>query len=244
MLHSFTSQDPDRLEILITDQDRETPEGMVKYPGLAHVPVLKQFTDNKMPSAHLMIDLETVGRPSKGRDGVQILTIGIATMGVLKGLIPDGYIKIRPALDSRFTHDEDTLNWWRSQNPEVRNEALSGTMSHEDAALVFLEYFRKCKEALRRLIAEKAAAGEPNVISEDIGVWGNGSGYDISIISAWLEILGHEVPWEYYHVFDMRTATLLFPKIARVRPPAETAHNALTDAQFQALSVHRILTGE
>ena len=204
-------------------------------------PVHKQYVSNKHPSAHLMVDIETTGLPDKGKFNVNILTIAVVPMGVLYGRVKSLYLKIKPVTDNRFFSDSSTLAWWNEQEPEVKAEALSGTLTHEEAAQRFVDYWKYCIQALAKYNTE---IGKNSQVSPDITIWGNGNDFDCSIIEAWLTILGHKRPWKFKDSHSMRTALLMCPQHVRSYPPANAKHNALVDAVYQAKTIHELLTGE
>lgn len=204
------------------------------------IPAHELDTTIKNPVAHLMTDIETLSVPYKGKFNCQILTIAIVPMGILFNQIPNCYIKINPKKDDRFYQDEKTLTWWNEQNEKTKNEAFSGTMSHEQAADVLLAYWDLCKQKIIE-INSKRALSNLKPFPLDIGFWGNGNDFDNSIISSWLEILERPVPWTYWNSHSMRTALFLNPQLKRVFPSDSESHNALKDAICQAKSINQLL---
>jgi len=189
--------------------------------------------------AHIMTDIETLSAPNKGRFNCQILSIALVPMGVLTG-VPSCYIKINPTPDERFFQDEKTKIWWGEQNKDVKDEAFSGSLSQEEAADVFIAYWKMCENKINELNDERLAQNL-RPYSMDIGLWGNGNDFDNNIIMSWLEILNRPVPWKYWNSHSMRTALFLNPQIKRVFPSANTGHNALVDAKCQAKSINALL---
>lgn len=106
-----------------------------------------------------------------------------------------------------------TLRWWLRQdaeNPGVMGEALNG----KDDPIESLENF-------------------VNSIPPGVCVWGNGSIFDVVITENTLNAFDIKIPWEFYHVRDLRTLA----DMAGVNPRDcvfdGDKHNALHDALHQ-----------
>ena len=201
------------------------------------------YIKKKYPQAHLMLDIETLGTPTKGKFNVQILTIAMYPFGILAGKIEPFYIKLDPVEDSRFFTTQDTINWWSEQETAVKLESLSGDLTHEEGVDKFLKYYQRCLDIVSVINTQLSQDGK-EMINPNVAIWGNGCEFDNIIVQSWIEICGREVPWTFNNNHSMRTAGIIRPNIKRCYPPQNQAHNALVDAAYQAKSVHKMLTGD
>lgn len=166
---------------------------------------------------HVMIDIETLGVTPDAA----ILAIGACAFDPETGDVGDTFyagIELSYAIKNRRI-DADTLAWWLKQSEAARNAAFfQGTYT-----------LREALEALTAWLPSPAV------------VWGNGSGFDITLLeNAYLQV-GLLVPWNYRNVRDMRTIVALEAVGKDEIPPVGTAHNALDDAIWQATYVSKAL---
>jgi hypothetical protein len=109
--------------------------------------------------------------------------------------------------------DQGTVDWWGTQNEEVREEAMG---EHDR---VSLEEFSK---ELNRFVVGATR------------IWAQGTVFDIVILENLYRQLGKPVPWPFYTIRDSRT---LLKALGDSRQPGAMLHNALADCVSQAQAV-------
>lgn len=161
-------------------------------------------------SPDYMIDIETLGT---GQDAV-ILSIGVVGFDPHTGVVNEDdklYLRVDWKTQDGRKIDTNTLDWWLSQNREVMDETMSGSISLS-YALAQLSLF------LPRGTMK--------------GVWCNGANFDFGILSHAYKQIGEIAPWKYSQEFCMRSLRRLIdmPEFSRTG----NHHNALDDAVWQA----------
>ena len=179
----------------------------------------------------IMLDIETLSTESNAK----ILSIAaikfnrddICTTSILKDKELSFYRKIELSSydsyeDNKFHVDPKTVDWWRAQQADVRDEAVGGE-NRDPIKLVLLElsaFFGKCEK-----------------------VWANGSCFDCVIIENAFKTVGLNSPWKFWNVRDCRTiydlANVSLKNIEKIYPECKDfpAHHALYDAYKQTLIV-------
>lgn len=174
---------------------------------------------------HVMMDLETLGK----RPGDIVLSIG-AVVFTPTGVGVDGQnsrltfyrnINVISSLLEGFTWEDDTLDWWRRQDPNAKTALLSNPLPLRTVVTDFNSWFREV---------------------EGVEIWANGPSFDVTIWEAICRKLDMEVPWQFDKVRDCRTAYF----IGNFNPKTELGrvgvyHNAVDDAMFQAIAVQHAL---
>lgn len=157
---------------------------------------------------HVMLDLETLGT----RPGCPVLSIGAVEFDPTTMNTGQRFYDVcglAEQFDAGLRPDAGTLAWWAGQ-PNVA--AMFEGLAQASAALTFLN-FRQW-------------------FPGDALVWGNGADFDMPILAAAMQALGHAVPWKPFNGRCFRTLKNLYPGVPRVHPGE--AHNALSDAEAQA----------
>lgn len=165
-----------------------------------------------------MLDLETLST----RPEAVILTIGAVKFDPYSD-----YIDIENGLYHRVNVDEqtalgrhvqeETLNWWGKQDPEVFEEAMS-----EDNRIGLDDF---CKDLNRFLVGVE-------------NIWAQGPVFDIAILENLYRQLVKPTPWQFWQIRDSRT---LFGVHGDPREKGRAAaHNALMDCVYQAEGVQKI----
>jgi hypothetical protein len=116
------------------------------------------------------------------------------------------------------TTSDSTIEWWANQDPKVMDEAFDQT------GAVTVE------EALVQLNKWVVGVDE---------IWGQGYGFDITMLEDMYRSIGKPIPWQFWQISDARTITKRMPKDPRKGMQTDL-HNALSDAYFQAKSVQII----
>jgi hypothetical protein len=114
--------------------------------------------------------------------------------------------------------DQGTVNWWGSQNEEVREEALG---EHDR---ISLEQFT---QSLNRFVVGANR------------IWAQGPVFDIVILENLYRQLGKPTPWPYYLIRDSRT---LLKALGDTRTPGTMLHNALADCVSQAQAIQHAVS--
>lgn len=172
---------------------------------------------------HFMIDLETMSTASDAA----ILSIGVQPFDPRGDGIDEGAgllinVDLQACMTAGLRVDASTIMWWLAQSDDAR-AALYGKMS--DAVLL--------STALQELVAFGQRSGGWSWAK----IWSNGAAFDIPILEHAFRVCRRDIPWEYNNVLDVRTMKWLAPDVPRVTPTV--IHNALSDAQAQAVYVQR-----
>ena len=162
----------------------------------------------------VMLDIETL---ATSPDSV------ILTFGAIKFDPFDSSKEMREGLYFRINVDEQielgrnvdqgTVDWWGTQNEEVREEALgeNDRISLDD----FTRQLNKFVVGVNR-------------------IWAQGPVFDIVILENLYRQIGKPCPWQYYLIRDSRT---LLKALGDDREPGVMLHNALADCVSQAEAV-------
>lgn len=172
-----------------------------------------------MARTDCMIDLETLATSSDAA----ILTIGAVKFDPFGNDVENPqcekfYVKVDldSCNDINLTVSDDTIEWWATQSKEAQDEAFNpdGRVSIHDA---FADLYKFCWGAQR--------------------VWSNGAGFDIVICETVFKRIHKAIPWKYWQVRDVRT---MFDLGIDPQRPTVTAHNALADAEAQAICIQNV----
>lgn len=181
-----------------------------------------EITSTSRTCAHLMIDLETMGK----NPDAPIISIGAIFFDPQTGDMGPEFSKTIDLETAGGVIDRDTIKWWLKQSREAQSAIMTDEIPLDDALL-----------QLREFIDENS--GEFFV-----QVWGNGANFDNTILRRSYERQGIPCPWRYYNDRDVRTIVELGKAIdfdARMDIPFEgERHNALDDARHQAKYVSAI----
>lgn len=128
-------------------------------------------------------------------------------------------IKIKSCIDKGQHIDTKTRDWWNEQNEKSKYEALINPerVGLEEALKDFSIWFESIESQSKRTY-----------------VWGNGSGFDITILGESFEVCKIPIPWKFWLVRDLRT---LFD-LGGVRMkdlPENGKHHALHDCYRQII---------
>ena len=172
-----------------------------------------------MANSDVMIDLETLATSSEAA----ILTIGAVKFDPFGNGIDNSHNnKLYLKVDLDSCHDinlevnDDTISWWASQSPDAIEEAF-GSDNRIQITDAFADLYKFCWGAQR--------------------VWSNGAGFDIVICETVFKRIHKAIPWNYWQVRDVRT---MFDLGINPQRPAVTAHNALADAEAQAICIQNV----
>ena len=162
----------------------------------------------------VMLDIETL---ATSPDAV-VLTFGAVKFDPFDSSKPmNNGLYFRVNVDEQLALgrnvDPNTVEWWGTQNEQVRDEALG-------------ESDRTSLEDFTRQL-NKFIVGADRI-------WAQGPVFDIVIIENLYRQMGKPAPWQYYTIRDSRT---LLKALGDDRKPGELLHNALADCVSQAEAV-------
>ena len=164
---------------------------------------------------HATIDLETIDtRPQS-----TVLSLGGVKFNPFDDSEPHSemYFKIQIDDQDRLgrTASDDTIEWWTKQDPKIMEEAFD----QEGAITV--------EEALSKI--NKFCVGV------DI-LWGQGYGFDYTIMEDMYRSLGKPIPYNFWQVRDSRTLFSVCKEDPRKKIQNDL-HNALADAYYQSKAI-------
>jgi hypothetical protein len=167
--------------------------------------------------AHVMLDLETMGRDPGSAIGALAAVEFYLTTGLTgrEFYLP---IDLRSCEEYGLTLEADTVTWWLSQETTAQ-QSLLGQPNHAPPA-----------DLLQALIM---FAGWCKSIQDCEGIWGNGRWFDLGILGRAYQAVNCPKPWKFYQERDLRTLRQLggdldLPEFEGIK------HHALYDARHQA----------
>jgi len=171
----------------------------------------------------IVVDLETLGTA----EDAAILQIGCVIPLYSYRKLPiqidkffEATIAYEQAVNSEFSKDPDTLDWWEKQSSEARKSVFSGQDSYEEA-------FEKLRDWMLSIKAQ----------GFHIRLWGNGPEFDNRILDYSLRCYNIKELWGFRDNHSIRTAKLFFPppkKWLEETGAKYIKHTALGDAMYEA----------
>lgn len=162
---------------------------------------------------HMMVDLETLGTSPSSI----ILSIGAVTFVPASDFsYEDSIYRELNIRDQNRTIDTDTIKFWMAQETKP---PMDGICSLEEALAdltLFIETLRPKH------------------------FWANGTDFDFSLLKNAYDQAGMSIPWGYNDIKDYRTMRKLFRHVPIFEQNPD-AHNALSDAKYQAMHLSAIL---
>ena len=166
---------------------------------------------------NVMLDLETMGNGSNAA----IIAIGAVAFdgsGVKSKFYTE--VSLQSSIDCGGVADGSTVMWWLNQSAEARLAFKDNDKAPH--LMVALDEFRKW--------CEEIEVGE---------VWGNGAMFDNAILGNAYKSNGLVAPWKFWNVMCYRTLKNMNKDVKLER--VGTYHNAVDDAESQALHLIKIL---
>ncbi len=160
---------------------------------------------------NIMLDLETMGTDSDAA----IIAIGAVRFDTS---VTDSFYRVvdlQSSLDVGLTMSADSILWWLKQEDKARQAITVEGVALRSALLDFKKW-----------------AGE------DALIWGNGATFDNVILANAYNKSAIECPWHYSANRCYRTLKSFYPDVAFQH--VGVAHNALDDAQSQAVHLLKI----
>lgn len=163
-------------------------------------------------SNNIMLDLETMGTDSDAA----IIAIGAVRFDTS---VKDSFYKVvnlQSSLDCGLTTSGDAILWWLKQEEKARQAITIEGVTLRNALLEFSKW-----------------------VGKDALIWGNGATFDNVILANAYKKSALERPWHYSSNRCYRTLKSYYPDVAFQH--VGVAHNALDDAQSQAIHLIKIL---
>lgn len=173
------------------------------------------------PVTNVMLDIETYGLTP----GSVIKSIGAVKFGMFAesghGKILDRFyrrVDAQSCVRWGLTLDASTVEWWLSQSEEARKEM---TLPGENIRDVIVDF-------------------ETWVGEGEVNVWGNGAAYDNVLVAAAASAVGRPVAWAHKYSLCYRTVKNANKDLPIDAFRVRTHHNAMDDAESQALHLMAI----
>jgi len=166
-------------------------------------------------ATHATIDLETIDvRPQ-----ATVLSLGAVKFNPLTSEEPHSELYLKISIDDQDRLDrtvsEGTLEWWGKQDPKIMEEAFDQT----DAVTV--------EDALAEI--SKFSVGVDTF-------WGQGYGFDYTMMEDMYRSIGRPIPWNFWQILDSRTLFRVCKQDPR-KQIQNDLHNALADAYYQSKAI-------
>lgn len=163
----------------------------------------------------VMLDLETMGNNSNS----VIIAIGAVAFDE-DGVYDKFYVNVnmQTCLDVGMKVDGSTVEWWLTQSEDARDSLLKNRISIQSALSSFSKWY------------EDTNAEE---------LWGNGAMFDNTILGNAYKSCRMQIPWKFWNDRCYRTVKNMYPLVELER--VGTHHNAVDDAETQALHLIKIL---
>ena len=166
-------------------------------------------------TTHATIDLETIDT----RPQATVLSLGAVKFNPFDDSEPHSEMYFKISIDDQDrlgrTASDDTIEWWTKQDPKIMEEAFD----QEGAITV--------EEALSKI--------NKFVVGVDV-LWGQGYGFDYTIIEDMYRSLSKPIPYNFWQVRDSRTLFSVCKEDPRKKIQNDL-HNALADAYYQSKAI-------
>ena len=175
-------------------------------------------------SKDIMIDLETLGTDP----GDVVLSIGMVKFDLETGKIGDEFyrvINLEDSIKNGLTISASTFQWWLEQTRDAQKRL-----------------FDKNAPTLAEVLMDVCGF----IDKKTYKVWGNGSGFDLGLLSALFRKFNSPVPWAFWNERDVRTLADLVPGIKDEFLFQGTQHYAVDDCKHQikyCCAAYKILKG-
>lgn len=164
---------------------------------------------------HATIDLETIDTCPQAT----VLSLGAVKFDPRSAIEPHSELYIKISIDDQDrlgrTVSDGTIEWWSKQDPAIMEEAFDQT------GAVSVE------EALAQI--SKFAVGVDTF-------WGQGYGFDYTILEDMFRSIRRPIPWNFWQIRDSRTLFGICSEDPRKKIQNDL-HNALADAFYQSKAI-------
>ena len=164
---------------------------------------------------HGTIDLETLDTLPTAT----VLTLGAVKFNPYDYTEPHSKLYLKINIDEQDalgrTASDSTIEWWGKQDPAVMEEAFdqTGAVSVADALVQINKW----------------------IVGVDV-LWGQGYGFDYTILENMYRAAGMNTPWNFWNIRDSRTLFSCCAKDPR-KAMQLNLHNALDDAFYQSKAI-------
>lgn len=190
----------------------------------------------------VMVDLETMGtRPDSAIVAIGAVFFNLPTLETpAPEFGPSFYanVDLQSSIDAGLKVDGNTVYWWLEQDEAARRRLLDKRLGLEQALHEF-RYFWEGYEPQPDSPGSYVRFQEQHDMSTQY-LWAHGLDFDVGILRTAYAQIHRPHPWKYNRVNDDRTLyrNTGEPPWAELRGELEgVEHNALYDAQLQALGV-------
>jgi len=162
---------------------------------------------------HLMIDLETLGKPC---DSV-VLSIGAIAFD-MDGTVGPKFERF-PVVEDQLSYRKvewTTIQWWMKQEYNARMSIIEATR---------IQKLKECLVDLKNFCIEN--------LDENFRVWANGASFDTAFLNLAYSQFDMETPWSYKRQMDCRTICWLSKISTKNYESSGVKHNALDDCEWQ-----------
>ena len=164
---------------------------------------------------HATIDLETLDTCPQAT----VLSLGAVKFNPFNDSEPYDELYFKISVDDqdalKRTTSDSTIEWWSKQDPKIMEEAFD----QEGAVTV--------QEALTKI--NKFVVGVDTL-------WGQGYGFDYTILEDMYRSIGKPIPWNFWQIRDSRTLFGVCKEDPR-KKIQNNLHNALADAYYQSKAI-------
>lgn len=170
----------------------------------------------------LMIDLESMGLPPDGAllsIGAVFFDLSTCTLGPKFSVT----INLATAVRDGGTINPSTCVWWLGQSQEARDAVRFSAVDVRTALQDFSNFI------------------EDHSSVKTVRPWGNGAGFDLTLLNGAYVRAGMKTPWYFGHERCFRTVRNMYQQVEY--DPGEKgtgAHRAIDDAVFQVEHLFKI----
>ena len=166
-------------------------------------------------TVHATIDLETIDT----RPQATVLSLGAVKFNPFDQSEPYDELYFKVSIDQQDslgrTVSNETIQWWAKQDTKIMEEAFDQTDAISiEQALIKINKF---------------------VVGVDI-LWGQGYGFDYTILEDIYRSAGVPIPWNFWQIRDSRTLFSVCQSDPR-KKIQNNLHNALADAYYQSKAI-------
>jgi len=164
---------------------------------------------------HATIDLETIDTKPQST----VLSLGAVKFDPHSAIEPHSELYLKISIDEQDslgrTTSDGTIEWWGKQDPKIMEEAFdqTGAVSVEEALAQVSKF----------------------AVGVDI-LWGQGYGFDYTMLEDMYRSIGKPIPWNFWQIRDSRTLFGACNEDPRKKIQNDL-HNALADAYFQSKAI-------
>jgi DNA polymerase III epsilon subunit-like protein len=163
----------------------------------------------------VMLDLETMGSTSNSA----IVSIGAVEFNIETGETGREFyrvVNLKSCLDFGLKIDASTVYWWLQQSQDARDAICD-----------------KNNDEIQNVLHEFSLWMNDSI--QDIQIWGNGSRFDIGILSDAYIACKLKIPWNYTKERDVRTLVAFAPQIKydEIANNNTLIHHPINDAKLQ-----------